>query len=91
MTDCLFNYIHKMSGCQLDWFNEPSLGIPICEGVQDIEKMFSVLESIGDWTYSTIVDKTGIMSSPHQKLSKLHLKFQVVKFLATNSRFRSRN
>ena len=59
-----------MSGCQLDWFNEPSLGIPICEGIQAMEKMYRVLENIGDWSYSTIVDKTGIMSSPRQKLSK---------------------
>jgi len=59
-----------MSGCQLDWFNEPSLGIPICEGIQAMENMYRVLENIGDWSYSTIVDKTGIMSSPRQKLLK---------------------
>ena len=55
----MFDYIHKQTGCELDWFTAPKNGFPPCTLVAQIRAHAKIMAQLQSITYSEIRDLTG--------------------------------
>ena len=71
MTECIFHYIYQEAGCQFNWSNEASYNLPVCKGVEEIEKLSVIMWNLHSYPYAQLKAKTGHLCSLSSKLNSI--------------------
>ena len=55
----MYNYVHQMIGCKINWFSEPLEDTRECGSVKEIVQMYDLLAQINTWDYKDLHTASG--------------------------------